>query len=496
MTKDVKLRQSLGLRLLVFTEFWERFGYYTVLSILVLYATKSLAIPDARADVLFGSFTGLIFAMPVIGGIVADRLLGFGRAIMVGAFVLAIGYTIMAGGTEDLLYLGLAVMFVGSGLFRPSVAGLVGALPVENDLKRDQAYMWLYAGTNAGAFLGMVAAGFVSETVGYSAAFLMAGIGKVIALVTFFAGRSVFKGRDGPPADSHRGPASAPGPIWFAIGAMAVAAVGYGLLRSGSASGFVLLAAAVGFYGYFLVEVRREDLSRRRPLYALLVLFAFVAAFVAAYEQFGASIILFVDQLVDRNLAGTIIPASAFLALNPLLVVLLAPVFSWLWIWLSGHNIEPSEGTKFSVGFFILGAAFFLLRFAIAQTAPDEPVAAFWMVAFLVLYSLAEMFIFPVGLALVSRLAPQRLMGFAMGLWFMVNAIANFAGGLLAVLAVAPRGSTPSVALRVYGTAFADYGLMLFAAGSLLLLLLPTLKRLMGPDRTRLSASAERTNQP
>lgn len=475
-------RQPRGLSVLFMAELFERFGFYAVLSLLVLYATQSLGMTDDRADLLFGSYIGLSYAMTVAGGILADRILGFRNAVMLGTLIMAFGHAVMAIGTETMLLVGLSILIVGLGLFKPNVASLLGTLYRDDDPRRENGFMTLYVGTNAGAFLGILIAGFLSESLGYPITFLLAGFMRLVAFAILLRGRSLLE-NDDPASSGHpslrTGLAGASHRVWFSLGLCAAVLAGFFLLRHGIATGVVLLIAGPGFFLAFAIAANADQSTRQKPLYALLILLPFTIVFWMVYSQSSSSVVLFIERSVDRVVFGYSLPASSFVSLNPLFIVLLAPIFVWLWIRLAARGIRPSEAFKFALGLLLVGAAFFALRLPAWFSSLDTPIAPGWMVAFFILLSCGELCLSPVGQSLVSRLSPPRLLGFAMGLWYLFTAFADYVSGWLARLAAVPDETPTAATYRIYEAAFVDYGLIAIVGGALLLLLLPTLNRLM-----------------
>ena len=431
---------------------------------------------------MFGSFTAFIYGMTVAGGMLADRLLGFRLAILFGAATMAAGYGLMAIGNRTLLFVGLAALIIGNGFLKPNVSSLLGQLYGLDDPRRDSGFTLFYMGINIGGMLALALAGVVANRFGYGAAFLLAGLGKCLAFATLYFGQRYLDGKGLAPAGRplfRTSLAGTPNLVWFALGVVAAIIIAFFFLRHDIAAGGALVVFALAFLVVFLRDVARGDAAEQRLIFALLILFAFSVAFWAVYSQADASVLLFISRMVDRNVFGFTIPPSSFLSLNPLFIIGLAPLFSWLWLRLAHRHISPSAAGKFVIGLFLLGAAFLVLRLPDAVFGLDTPVAPGWLVAFFLLYSCGELCVSPVGLSTVTRWAPARLLGFAMGMWFLSNALADYVGGVIAGIAAVPAGTPPSATRSIYDGAFLDYGLIAIAAAAVLLIALPFVARLV-----------------
>ncbi len=474
--------QPKGLYVLFLTELWERFGFYTTVYLLVLFATQNLAMSDAEAGLLFGTFTAFIYATTVAGGLLADRLLGFRLAILLGAALMACGYGLMGIGSKPAVYAGLAALLVGNGFFKPNVSSLLGLLYERDDPRRDSGYTLFYMGINIGAGLAALGSGFVAQRFGYETAFLIAGFGKCLSFVTLAAGGRLLQGKGLPPngkplfrADF----AGVPNLVWLSSGIAGAVIVANLLLRHTYVAGGTLATICLIFLAYFLFEVLRQDTKSRREAYTMLVLFLFGVVFWAVWNQSGDSVILFIERAVNRELFGRTVPPTSFVSLNSVFVILGAPLFSLLWPRLAKRNLAPSDAGKFVIGLLLIGTAYLLLRLPGDLEGLSVPVAPIWLVGFFCLFSFGELCVSPVGLSMVSRLASQHLLGFAMGMWFLVLAVGNYLSGLLSNLAVVPGGSSGAQERSIYQWAFLDYGLIAIGAGLTLFAMTPLIARLL-----------------
>jgi len=430
-----------GLSTLFFTEMWERFSYYGMRAFLILYMTAPVAVGGLgfdvpRASSIYGTYTGSVWLTPILGGIVADRMLGAYRSVLLGGIVIALGHFTLALRALPFFYTGLALIVVGTGLLKPNATTLVGALYDEQDARRDAGFSIFYMGINLGAFIGPLLAGGLAQKVDWHLGFACAGVGMTLGLIQYVLGRDRLRPAMERVASRVRGAA----PV---AGAPA---------RGGG--GAIL--------GFTPVEWGRIG--------AVVVFFAFAALFWAAYEQAASTLNLFADRYADRTVLGWTVPSSWFVAIQALFVILLSGVFAWLWVRLGPR--EPSTPAKFSLGLLFVGLSFVLLlpAGAIAQRGGGVLVSSLWLVGAYFLQVVGELCLSPVGNSAVTKLAPPRIVGMMMGVWFLSIAAGNKLAGWVA-------GLSASVPLTTLFGALA--GVTLGAAVVLVVLLRPV-RRLMG----------------
>lgn len=473
--------QPKGFYLLFLVELCERYGFYTAIFLLVPYAIGNVGFSEVEASLLYGTYTALIYSTTFAGGIIADRLLGFRAATLAGLAIMACGSLLLATGVKAAAFIGLAALLVGNGYYKPGVSSLLGLLYDKDDPRRDSGYTLLYMGINIGGGAAALGAGLLSREFGYHTAFLIAGLGKLLAFAALLAGNRLFGGAGAAPAGRpliRTDFAGLPNLLWLAAGTIAVVMIGNQLLFHAFAAGEIIAVICVAAFGYFLFTVLRLEAESRRRGFVMLMLFAFGVIFWAVYNQDADTILLFIGQAVDRTVFGMDVPASAFLSLNSLVIIAGAPLMSVLWFRLTSRGISPSDSARFAIGLVLLGAAYCAL--ALAPPGAGGLISPLWLVAFFLLFSVAELLVEPIGLSMVSRLATKELMGFAMGMWFMVHALGNYSSGLLAQLATVPDGTGLAGKETISQTAFLDYGLLALAAGLLLIALLPLIARRRG----------------
>lgn len=417
-----------GLYMLFFAEMWERFSYYGMRALLIFYLTKHWLFSDGNANLIYGAYTSLVYITPVLGGYLADRYLGQRKAVLFGGLLLAIGHSLMAvegtGGQTDpainVFWGALAFIIVGSGFLKANISVMVGQLYSLTDVRRDGAYTVFYMGINLGAAVGTILVGYLGETIGWGYGFGLAGIGMLVGLIVFVLGKSALNGAGEAPAPL------AKSREWtlYGIGIAAVA-VCWALVQYQSVIQNLLVISGVGLLGYVLYETFKLDKEPRERMFAILFLISLNPLFWGLFEQAGGSMSLFTDRYVDRGAT----PASLFQSINPIYIIILAPLFAALWQWLGKRGKEPSAPAKFGLALAQMGLANLVLVWG----AQAYGIAAMTPVLFVFLYYLlattGELCLSPVGLSAMNRLAPSYLASLIMGAWFYMTAVGNFVAG-------------------------------------------------------------------
>lgn len=498
-------RHPPGLTMLFFTEMWERFSFYGMRALLILYMVKHLRYQDERAYIVYGSYTALVYATPVFGGMLADRLLGYRKSVTLGAVMMALGHFTMA--FEALFYPALGLLIVGNGFFKPNISTIVGRLYTPDDPRRDAGFTIFYMGINLGAALAPAVCGVLGEALGWHYGFGLAGVGMLFGLGVFLWGQRRLAGIAEPPNIAHLRE-----PVWLGLsreagvylGAALAAMVAWQLLEHGAWVGRLLsLIGVVVTLGLVAYLLRLVDRVERDRLGVALVLTLFSVVFWAFFEQAGSSLNLFADRNVDRQLSeplvriiGAIVgifggavarevPASIFQAVNPVYILLLAPLFGRLWVGLGRRGWEPSMPLKFGLGILQLGLGFAALWFGARQASADGVVAVGWLLLGYWLHTTGELCLSPIGLSMVTKLSPPKIVGLMMGTWFLSSSFAQYTGGLIAALTGVHAegegaGSTvppPSVTVHVYADVFGKVAVVALLVGLVLMLVSPTLAR-------------------
>ncbi len=394
-----------GLYVLFYTEMWERFSYYGMRAILVLYMTQALMFDVARASNIYGNFTGLAYLMPLAGGYIADRWWGNRRSILVGGSIMALGQFLMFLSASNyqnpelshtLLWAGLGVIIAGTGLFKANISSMVGSLYAPDDTRKDSAFTIFYMGINIGAFLAPLVAGGLGDTghpEDFRWGFLAAAIGMTVGTTVFY----IFKNK-------------------------------YIVDSDGLALGMPPSERPQSRDKSHDEPLNREDWER---VAVIFILSFFVIFFWAAFEQAGASLTVFADRQTNRDIMGWTMPASWFQSVNAVAIVLFAPLFAMLWSWLGKRGLDPSTPVKMSFGFVFLSIGYLVIAFGVNGVDPTTKVSMMWLVGLYLLHTFGELCLSPIGLSAVSKLSPPRFASLMMGVWYLSSSAANKMAGVL-----------------------------------------------------------------
>jgi POT family proton-dependent oligopeptide transporter len=425
-----------GLSTLFFTEMWERFSYYGMRALLILYMTKGaaeggLGFSTERAGAIYGNYTFSVYGLAIMGGLFADRLFGLYRSVLIGAIIIAAGHFCMAYPSEQTFFAGLVLIAIGTGFLKPNVSSMVGTLYNRGDQRRDAGFSVFYMGINLGALIAPLVCGPLGERVNWHVGFGAAGFFMTLGVIQYVAGKRYLIGADAPKTD----------------------------------------AASAREHGKKSDEPPPPPLTPRdwSRIGVIGILFIFSALFWMAFEQAGSSLNLFADRYTDRHIFGWEMPASVMQSLQPLFVVTFAPIFASIWLKLAAR--EPSSPAKFSFGLIFVGLGMMLLVPA-SRIAQGEgiKVSMWWLVGVYLLHTFGELCLSPVGLSVVTKLAPPKIVGMMMGVWFLSIAVGNKAAGYAAGLF--DKMPLPKL--------FGSVGIMTMAAGVILMLILKPIRRMMG----------------
>ena len=492
-----------GLFVLFMTEMWERFSYYGMRALLILYLTKHFLFGDRDAGLLYGSYGSLVYAMPVIGGLIADRYLGYKKAIMFGAILLVLGHFGMAfegppsqvvdGEVvretlyEQIFYLSLALIIVGVGFLKASISTIVGQLYEEHDPRRDAGFTIFYMGINIGAFVATLACAYLGETYGWKYGFGLAGIGMLVGLVTFIGGDKHLQGVGAPPetAGLSERIAGVSKEVLIYISAFAAVVVVWQLIQRTGDLGILLTVfgtiVVAWVIWYSLSKCTPIERDRMLTMLLLIVLSVF---FWALFEQAGSSLTLFTDRNVNM---GEVFTAGMFQSLNPMFIIMFAPVFAWIWVKLAQKDMEPSTPMKFGLGILQVGLGFVALMIGASFAGEDGKVAVFWLALMYLLHTTGELCLSPVGLSMVTRLSVAQVGGIMMGVWFLSSAFATYVAGMIAgAMAIGSDGADVSIGLEslaVYVGVFEKLAILAVSIGVLLMIVSPWLAKKMHLDK-------------
>ena len=489
-----------GLSTLFFTEMWERFSYYGLRPLLVLFMSAALAdggfgFERGQASAIVGIYAASVYLASLPGGWIADRLLGLRRAILLGAVFISaghisIGASAFLGGRVP-FFLGLVLIVMGTGLLKPNISAIVGDLYPEGGARRDAGFSIFYMGINIGAFFGQLVTGFLGESVGWHWGFGAAGVGMLIGLTLFATRASRTLGDIGMEPSKHPDPATqarqisrAKLALWIGLGVLALvvvlAAAGVITLNPqaiGQSMTYVLvgLGAAYFLYIFFAGGLTGDEMKR---VAVILVLFVFSAIFWSAFEQAPTSLNLFARDFTDRQVGGFEVPATWFQSVNSGFIILLAPVFAAIWVGMAKRGMELSSPAKFSLGLLFTGVGFLIMIYAanvVVASGGAAKVSPWWLVWSYLLQTIGELCISPVGLSSMTKLSPRRFVGQMMGIWFLATALGNLIAGLVG-------GHVNPEDLEQMPRLFTTTTLSLVIAGVVLGLLVVPIRRMMAKE--------------
>jgi POT family proton-dependent oligopeptide transporter len=433
-----------GLATLFFTEMWERFSFYGMRALLILFMTATpqsggLGFDTATAGAVYGLYTAMVYLTTLPGGWIADHLIGAQRAVLYGGLLITAGHFSMAFPSLASFYAGLALIVIGTGLLKGNVSVIVGRLYQDDDGRRDAGYSIFYMGINLGAFLAPLVCGYLGQRINWHAAFAAAGVGMSIGLVQYAIGR----GRLGSAGLLPGAPASGLAADrtrfrrWATVLAACLVAAGLlhltGVARItptgvADAAGYLLLLITLGFFLWLYVFSTGWTREEKRRLYVIGLLFLGATLFWSQFEQAGSTLNLFADRNTRASVFGWAFPSSWFQAANALFIIAFAPIFAWMWLRLAQRRLEPSSTTKFGAGLVLAGAGFALLIVPASYEGAIR-VSPMWLIGTYLLHTWGELTLSPVGLSAMSRLAPARIGGVIMGVWFLAAAAGNYIGG-------------------------------------------------------------------
>jgi len=473
-----------GLATLFFIEMWERFSYYGMRALLILFMTApkdtgGLAFPVTKAGAIYGLYTAMVYLLSLPGGWFADRISGQHKAVLYGGILIAAGQFCLVAPAIGVFYFGLVLLVLGTGLLKPNVSTIVGQLYGPKDHRRDAGFSIFYVGINVGALIAPLICGYIGERINWRLGFGAAGLGMLAGLTQYVLG-SKYLGEAGKhpavPADPTAAQQDRRNALIGAGGGLAIAAVCAVLASTGAIEftpemisntvGVLLVIISVALFSWLIFGAGWSATERKR-FGAVLVLFTASCLFWAIFEQAGSSLNLFAERNTNNSVFGYAFPASWFQSVQPILVVILAPVFAWVWITLGKR--EPSSPAKFTVGLLFVGLSLAILVIPAHASEGGAKVSPMWLTMTYLLQTIAELCLSPIGLSAMTKLAPARVGGLIMGVWFLSISIGNFLAGRAASL----YESMP------LPTLFGAVGGFVIAASVVLLLLVRPTERLM-----------------
>ncbi|HUO81349.1 MAG TPA: peptide MFS transporter [Gammaproteobacteria bacterium] len=482
-----------GLYTLFFTEMWERFSYYGMRALLVLFMVDAvedggLGFTDQTATAIYGLYTAAVYLVALPGGWIADRLLGAQRSVFYGGVIIMCGHFVLAIPSMQAFFLGLVLVVIGTGLLKPNISAIVGELYDADDARRDAGFTIFYMGINLGAFLGPLVCSTLgeSERFGWHYGFAAAGVGMFFGLVQYKLTQRHL-GESGVHAhhrdDSDVGGGFEKGWIGVSAGVLIIALVTFlglsGVIRFdapalAAKSTYAIVLFALCYFTYMFLFAGLNTVEKKRFV-VIIILFLATATFWAGFEQAGSTFNLFAERYTDRviDAFGWEIPAGWFQSLNSMFIIALAPLYAALWVALARRHLEPSTPFKFAFGLIFLGLGFVVMIFAAQLVAAGNSVAPTWLIMTYLLHTMGELTLSPVGLSSVTKLAPRRFVSQMMGVWFLGTALGNLIAGLIA-------GQFDHDAISEMPDLYLQVVLMTVGAGLLLLIFVKPIRKLMG----------------
>ena len=463
-------------------ELWERFGYYGMAALLVLFMVQKIGFGDAQANLVWGAFTALVYAAPAIGGWIGDKVLGTRRTMPIGAAILAIGYLLLAIPSDSLylLYCSMGVIVVGNGLFKANAANMVRRIYEGDDTKIDSAFTLYYMAVNVGSTVSMLLTPWIKDHYGWHAAFAVCSVGLVLGLINYLLMMRTLNGIGSPPDEK---------PVRWDLLAMVLAAgfvllfaVAFVIQHREIAVACVYLAGAaiLAIFGYMIAKGAR---SERSGLVAALILVAETLLFFIFYQQMSTSLTLFALRNVDwnQNLFGTTLFAwspAQYQALNPIWIMLLSPILAWAYTHFGKSGRDLPIAGKFALGFVVVAIGFFIFGFS-GGSAVNGKISSWYMIWGYGFYSLGELLVSGLGLAMIARYVPARMGGFMMGAYFVATGISQYLGSVVANYASIPDNiANPLESLTIYTSLFNKLGFLAVGGAVLAIVLLPLMKKL------------------
>ena len=503
--------------MLFFTEMWERFSFYGMRALLILYMTHVLLFPDKDANLQYGAYNALVYTMPLLGGWLADRLLGFRKSIVLGGVLMAIGHLVLAIPSQATFFLGLGFLISGNGFFKPNISSLLGRFYTEQDPRKDAGYSIFYMGVNIGAFLGGAICGYLGQKVSWHLGFGIAGAFMILGLIVFLAFQRILEDQGYPPApeELEKKVGGVLKMEWaLYLGAFLLVPLmvflvqcdrimsptmeslcnaGHTgtlqyvltLLRDLGVMGALLYLFGIAAVIYVIVESFKFDKASRQKLWAAMIMIIFTVLFWGFYEQSGGSLNLMSERNVDMHVFGHELPSAMVNnAVNPFYIIFLTPLFAMMWTYMTRKKIEPSTPMKFGLAFLFLGGGYYLFYLGgmVGKDTGYMPIAYF-LLAYLVITT-GELFLSPIGLSMITKLSPKQMVGFMMGMWFLASAFGQHLAGEIGARMSVPHAANGEVvaaviSLPIYMKGCNQIALVSIGGGVALILLSPLIRKLM-----------------
>ncbi len=466
-------------------EMWERFCFYGMRGVLTIFMVDQLFLQEDKANLQYGAIQAFIYAFTFIGGIFADKILGFKKSLVFGGIVMAIGNMIIALNPHDFFYIGITFSIIGTGFFKPNISSMVGELYKENDSRRDAGYGMFYAGINIGGLLGGALCVYLGKYHSWSMCFAAASIVMIIGLITYFITRKQLSPIGNSPLAHFTPSKRRISELAVVVGAILTMPLILIMVENTQYTDYFMYSIGAVAIIYFLYELVKLDIVSRKKLIAAGIFIVMYLLFNTIYEQSGGSLSLFAkDNLVDSLLFFNIDPNIINNSSNSFFIVLFSPLVGLLWVYLSKKKLEPNTVLKFGIGFLFLSLGFFLFYCLIFFVNEDGKSSLNLFTFTWLVITLGELCLGPIGMSIITKLSPKRLFGMMMGLWFLASAFGQFiAGKIGAKLSQSNTGDTLMSKIEAYTNGYKELAIYALIGGLFLIILSPIMKRLMGDVR-------------
>lgn len=480
--QDFKGKYPKQLWYLFTVEMWERFCFYGMRGVLTFFMVDQLFLQDDKANLQYGAIQAFVYAFTFIGGIFADKVLGFKKSLVFGGIVMILGNLLIAFSPQEMFYYGITLSIIGTGFFKPNISSMVGELYHENDARRDAGYGMFYAGINIGGLLGGALCIFLGKYYSWSLCFLAAAIVMILGVITFLTTKKYLGPIGNSPLEFHKPASRIKKELAVYLGSLVSIPFIFIMVKNTDYTDYFMYTIGIVAIAYFLIETfRLESAALRKKMIAAFLFIFFYFLFNAIFEQSGGSLSLFAkDNLNDTLLFFHIDPNVVNNSSNSLFVIIFSPLIGLLWLWLANKKLEPNTVVKFGIGFIFLGASFYVFYFT-RFFANDQGIASLNVFTFgYLVTTLGELCLGPVGMSIITKLAPKRLFGMMMGLWFLASAFGQFAAGKLgAEISKSNTGGTLMSKLLSYTDGYYTLAIYSAIAGIILIALAPVIRRLM-----------------
>lgn len=475
------------LYMLFFAEMWERFSFYGMKALLLAYMVTQLKFDEPHGYAILGSYAALVYTTPMLGGYFADKFLGFRRSVMFGGILMVIGHLVLAIPEGWSFFYGMAFIICGNGFFKPNISSLVGTLYEHNDPRKDSGFSLFYMGINIGAAMGGLLCGYVGQKINWHYGFGLAGLFMIVGLIVFAIGKKTLQHRGLPPDE-----AALKKPRflfltneWIIYGGTLLAVpVVVSLFHQYEIMDYIMFGLGGVSLFYILFIAFKMEKEAKQKLFAALFMIVFSTLFWAFYEQNAGSLNLFAMRNVDMNVGGYNLPAlSVNNFLPPGWVIVLSFFFAWLWPWLNKRKLEPSTPLKFGFAFILMGIGFYVFYLGCKTNADTGLISLFNFVMGYFFIISGEMLLSPIGLSMVTKLSPAKMVSMMMGIWFFASAIGEFLSAKIGALMSVPKeiaeANNPVTSLPFYADILSKIGIGSIIVGAVMIVLVPMIRKWM-----------------